>query len=233
MLPSLLFFHKYSYCRRHLFMCILCKIPCITPNNSRNFHWNPFMIFRVILLTDKQTQCCIYFIESQTNDNVSWLNNIRLYPLSLLSFYIAAHSPPTPPWQNENVLLNVPFCLQIFHSNADATEVVLNRIPQPVLARFVRIRPQTWKNGIALRFELYGCQITGKKDDAFFSVVFLRLSWEWGQCPRGILAKTQKSFCQVLCRWYTYFYTGSVSKEAFSGKKKTGISERGSFIYII
>ncbi|RVE57745.1 hypothetical protein OJAV_G00202370 [Oryzias javanicus] len=49
---------------------------------------------------------------------------------------------------------------KIFHGNADATEVVLNRIPQPVLARFVRIRPQTWKNGIALRFELYGCQIT-------------------------------------------------------------------------
>uniref|UniRef100_A0A7N8WPJ1 Neuropilin n=1 Tax=Mastacembelus armatus TaxID=205130 RepID=A0A7N8WPJ1_9TELE len=49
---------------------------------------------------------------------------------------------------------------KVFHANTDATEVVLNRIPQPVLARFVRIRPQTWKNGIALRFELYGCQIT-------------------------------------------------------------------------
>ncbi|XP_028281133.1 neuropilin-2a isoform X1 [Parambassis ranga] len=47
-----------------------------------------------------------------------------------------------------------------FHANTDPTEVVLNRVPQPVLARFVRIRPQTWKNGIALRFELYGCQIT-------------------------------------------------------------------------
>uniref|UniRef100_A0A672GXZ6 Neuropilin n=1 Tax=Salarias fasciatus TaxID=181472 RepID=A0A672GXZ6_SALFA len=49
---------------------------------------------------------------------------------------------------------------KVFHANTDPTEVVLNRIPQPVLARFVRIRPQTWKNGIALRFELYGCQIT-------------------------------------------------------------------------
>lgn len=51
--------------------------------------------------------------------------------------------------------------LQIFHANTDPAEVVLNRVPQPVLARFVRIRPQTWRNGIALRFELYGCQITG------------------------------------------------------------------------
>ncbi|XP_062861457.1 neuropilin-2b [Trichomycterus rosablanca] len=49
---------------------------------------------------------------------------------------------------------------KVFHANADPSEVVLNRIPQPVLTRFVRIRPQTWKNGIALRFELYGCQIT-------------------------------------------------------------------------
>ncbi|XP_029941796.1 neuropilin-2-like isoform X1 [Salarias fasciatus] len=49
---------------------------------------------------------------------------------------------------------------KIFHANTDPAEVVLNRVPQPVLARFVRIRPQTWKNGIALRFELYGCQIT-------------------------------------------------------------------------
>ena len=54
------------------------------------------------------------------------------------------------------------FCTpQIFHANTDPAEVVLNRVPQPVLARFVRIRPQTWRNGIALRFELYGCQITG------------------------------------------------------------------------
>ncbi|XP_047211053.1 neuropilin-2a isoform X1 [Girardinichthys multiradiatus] len=49
---------------------------------------------------------------------------------------------------------------KIFHANTDPAEVVLNRVRQPVLARFVRIRPQTWKNGIALRFELYGCQIT-------------------------------------------------------------------------
>nr|AAR11554.1 neuropilin 2a [Danio rerio] len=49
---------------------------------------------------------------------------------------------------------------KIFHANTDPSEVVLNRIPQPVLVRSVRIRPQTWNNGIALRFELYGCQIT-------------------------------------------------------------------------
>ncbi|KAF2987463.1 hypothetical protein EK904_002504 [Melospiza melodia maxima] len=49
---------------------------------------------------------------------------------------------------------------QTFQANEDATEVVLNKIHSPVLTRFVRIRPQTWHNGIALRLELYGCRIT-------------------------------------------------------------------------
>ncbi|KAM4626525.1 neuropilin-2 [Discoglossus pictus] len=49
---------------------------------------------------------------------------------------------------------------KIFPGNNDPTEVVLNKIPQPVLTRFVRFRPQTWHTGIAMRVELYGCQIT-------------------------------------------------------------------------
>uniref|UniRef100_A0A8C5PCX5 Neuropilin n=1 Tax=Leptobrachium leishanense TaxID=445787 RepID=A0A8C5PCX5_9ANUR len=49
---------------------------------------------------------------------------------------------------------------KIFPGNNDPTEVVLNKIPQPVLTRFVRFRPQTWHRGIAMRVELYGCQIT-------------------------------------------------------------------------
>lgn len=52
--------------------------------------------------------------------------------------------------------------LQTFQANEDATEVVLNKIHSPVLTRFVRIRPQSWHNGIALRLELYGCRITGE-----------------------------------------------------------------------
>ncbi|XP_016082720.1 neuropilin-2 isoform X3 [Ornithorhynchus anatinus] len=49
---------------------------------------------------------------------------------------------------------------KIFQANTDATEVVLNKIPTPVLTRFIRIRPQTWHTGIALRLELFGCRIT-------------------------------------------------------------------------
>ncbi|XP_005306110.1 neuropilin-2 isoform X2 [Chrysemys picta bellii] len=49
---------------------------------------------------------------------------------------------------------------KVFQANTDVTEVVLNKIHAPVLTRFVRIRPQVWHNGIALRLELYGCRIT-------------------------------------------------------------------------
>lgn len=58
------------------------------------------------------------------------------------------------------ICASLPF--QTFQANEDATEVVLNKIHSPVLTRFVRIRPQTWHNGIALRLELYGCRITGE-----------------------------------------------------------------------
>ncbi|XP_074155053.1 neuropilin-2 isoform X2 [Sminthopsis crassicaudata] len=49
---------------------------------------------------------------------------------------------------------------KVFQANNDATEVVLNKIHTPVLTRFIRIRPQTWHTGIALRLELFGCRIT-------------------------------------------------------------------------
>ncbi|XP_063788726.1 neuropilin-2 isoform X1 [Pseudophryne corroboree] len=49
---------------------------------------------------------------------------------------------------------------RIFPGNNDPTEVVLNKIPQPVLTRFVRFRPQTWHTGVAMRVELFGCKIT-------------------------------------------------------------------------
>ena len=36
-------------------------------------------------------------------------------------------------------------------------DTVFNNTVKPVLARFVKILPQTWVNGIAMRFGLYGC----------------------------------------------------------------------------
>lgn len=59
---------------------------------------------------------------------------------------------------------NMDLCvmLQVFQANNDATEVVLNKLHSPLLTRFVRVRPQTWHSGIALRLELFGCRVTGE-----------------------------------------------------------------------
>lgn len=89
---------------------------------------------------------------------------------------------------------------QVFHANADATEVVLNRIPQPVLARFVRIRPQTWKNGIALRFELYGCQITGKnarKRSCTITCQYVMIYERWHVVKAQLRNTLQAQFMQM------------------------------------
>ncbi|XP_038654206.1 neuropilin-1a isoform X2 [Scyliorhinus canicula] len=49
---------------------------------------------------------------------------------------------------------------KIFQGNSNPKDIVIRQFPQTILTRYVRIRPQTWEGGIALRFELYGCKIT-------------------------------------------------------------------------
>lgn len=83
-------------------------------------------------------------------------------------------------WRRHNRIC-APSPLQTFQANEDATEVVLNKIHSPVLTRFVRIRPQSWHNGIALRLELYGCRITG--EGPFLSSASALLSVPPAACP--------------------------------------------------
>ncbi|MGH0164339.1 UNVERIFIED_CONTAM: hypothetical protein FKN15_046807 [Acipenser sinensis] len=51
---------------------------------------------------------------------------------------------------------------KIFQGNTNHVDVVKTSLPKPTLTRFVRIRPSMWENGIALRFEVYGCKISGQ-----------------------------------------------------------------------
>ena len=53
------------------------------------------------------------------------------------------------------------FSSQVFKGNRDNNSVAINSISNPVEARFVRFIPQTWKNSIAMRVEVYG-EVTGK-----------------------------------------------------------------------
>lgn len=50
---------------------------------------------------------------------------------------------------------------QVFQGNTNPTDVAKTMLPKPTLTRFIRIRPVTWETGIALRFEVYGCKISG------------------------------------------------------------------------
>lgn len=52
---------------------------------------------------------------------------------------------------------------QVFPGNKDPETPVLNLLPSPVVARYIRINPQTWfENGtICLRAEVLGCPLPG------------------------------------------------------------------------
>ena len=64
------------------------------------------------------------------------------------------------------------FYRQVFKGNRNNNSVVINSIPNPVEARYVRFIPQSWKNSIALRVEVYG-EVTGL---SFFVIVIVCLS---------------------------------------------------------
>lgn len=55
----------------------------------------------------------------------------------------------------------------MFEGNRDTDTPVLAVFPESVVARFVRINPQTWfKNGsICLRAEVLGCALAGNNPD--------------------------------------------------------------------
>ena len=46
-------------------------------------------------------------------------------------------------------------CYQVFQGNHDPDTVVTNMLKMAVNAHYVRIKPQSWYNHIALRVEVY------------------------------------------------------------------------------
>ncbi|XP_054621835.1 neuropilin-1a-like [Dunckerocampus dactyliophorus] len=47
---------------------------------------------------------------------------------------------------------------KIFPGNRNPTDEARSILPKQTLARYVRIRPMTWEQGICMRFEIYGCR---------------------------------------------------------------------------
>ncbi|XP_015345751.1 adipocyte enhancer-binding protein 1 [Marmota marmota marmota] len=48
----------------------------------------------------------------------------------------------------------------IFHGNVDKDTPVLSELPEPVVARFIRIYPLTWNGSLCMRLEVLGCPVT-------------------------------------------------------------------------
>ena len=57
---------------------------------------------------------------------------------------------------------HAPFFFEDFTANTDADKVVKHDLSPPIKARFIRFRPTTWTDQIAMRVELFGCE--GKVD---------------------------------------------------------------------
>lgn len=49
---------------------------------------------------------------------------------------------------------------QTFHGNVDKDTPVLSELPEPVVARFIRIYPLTWNGSLCMRLEVLGCPVT-------------------------------------------------------------------------
>lgn len=49
---------------------------------------------------------------------------------------------------------------QTFHGNVDKDTPVLSELPEPVVARFIRVYPLTWNGSLCMRLEVLGCPMS-------------------------------------------------------------------------
>lgn len=72
--------------------------------------------------------------------------------------------------------------LQVFLGNHDDRGVMQNRLDRMVLARFVRVLPHDFQNGIYLRVELMGCG-----EGTYSSFLFCRYEKQIKKCSYAII----------------------------------------------
>lgn len=52
--------------------------------------------------------------------------------------------------------------VQLFFGNSDKDTPVMNQLAEPVLARYIRIIPQSWDGSLCMRLEVLGCPRPGE-----------------------------------------------------------------------
>lgn len=94
------------------------------------------------------------------------------------------------------------FVCQIFQGNTNPTDVAKAAFPKPTLTRYLRIRPYSWESGIALRFEVYGCKISGWFHKNWF---FSLASKQTVNSKTGIHKKNQFRSRVLIQIWKQFF----------------------------
>ncbi|XP_037700288.1 discoidin, CUB and LCCL domain-containing protein 1 isoform X2 [Choloepus didactylus] len=69
---------------------------------------------------------------------------------------------------------------KVFQGNSNFRDPVRNNFIPPIVARYVRVVPQTWHQRIALKVELFGCQITQARAQGNDSFVWRKTSQTTG-----------------------------------------------------
>ena len=52
------------------------------------------------------------------------------------------------------------FLIKVFTGNEDRGTAVLHFFTVPLVTRYLRFQPQSWKNKICMRIEIYGCALS-------------------------------------------------------------------------
>uniref|UniRef100_A0A3B3HNQ1 F5/8 type C domain-containing protein n=1 Tax=Oryzias latipes TaxID=8090 RepID=A0A3B3HNQ1_ORYLA len=71
------------------------------------------------------------------------------------SFLPTTYPPPPPPPP-------LHLYLQLFFANSDKESPVMNRLAVPVVARYIRVIPQSWNGSLCMRLEVLGCPLSGE-----------------------------------------------------------------------
>lgn len=50
------------------------------------------------------------------------------------------------------------FDSQVLDGNSDHNTIVRHMLKEPFISKEVKIQPRSWKGGVGLRLELYGCK---------------------------------------------------------------------------
>lgn len=77
-----------------------------------------------------------------------------------LSSHVPQHDPPLL-WS------------QLFFGNSDTDTPVMNQLAVPVLARYIRIIPQSWNGSLCMRLEVLGCPVPGEPHTSSFIHPFI------------------------------------------------------------